>query len=133
MYEIVNPNVESFNDAYAYLGAPRWWFEQIGFWGPPGTPPPDEEKPIPIKPMTIPTMSSPEAYKEAYPNGYDEPYPWSPPLMKSAFGGGYLGNSASSEVYVSVIIAFFIGTTIGGSVMALCMKHAKGTSYLPIN
>jgi hypothetical protein len=132
MYEIVSPNVEDFNYAYAYLGAPRWWFEQIGFWGPPGTPPPDEEKPIPIKPMTIPTMSSPEAYKEAYPNGYDEPYPWSPPLLKSTYSG-YLGNSASSEVFVSVIIAFFIGTTIGGSVMALCMKHAKGTSYLPIN
>jgi hypothetical protein len=69
IYEIVDPHTENFSDAYAYLGALRWWYELIGYWGPPGKPPLDEKAPAPIIPINVPTLSSQEAYMAAYPKG----------------------------------------------------------------
>jgi hypothetical protein len=54
----------------------RRYLEHIGFWGAPGTPSPNVTAPVPVLPYSIPTMGSATAYKEAYPKGFDAPYPW---------------------------------------------------------
>jgi hypothetical protein len=54
----------------------RRYLEHIGFWGAPGTPSPNVTAPVPVLPYSIPTMGSATAYKEAYPTGFDAPYPW---------------------------------------------------------
>jgi Peptidase family C69 len=132
-----DPHTENFSDSYAYLGVPRWWFEQIGFWGPPGTPPPDEKEPIPILPINVPTLESPAAYKAAYPKGFYAPYPSTTTQVTSAPADGS-GNgkkkgmtSAAKETYLSMIIIFIMGVTIGGAVTALFVRQSR-ESYLPI-
>jgi hypothetical protein len=126
---VTNPHAENFLFAYTYTAVPRWWFEQIGYWGPPGTPPPDEEKPIPIKPINVPSLQSPAEYEAAYPRGFDQPYPWTPPLVASS--SPYSEKSTRNATMVSTAVTFIMGITIGGSVVALLMKHSQ-RSYLPI-
>jgi hypothetical protein len=132
--QVVDPHTENYIDSYTYLRAPRMWFEQIGFWGPPGTPPPDEEKPIPIKPNAVLSLPSPEAYKAAYPDYIGEPYVWRPPLLSSVnamLSKGEGLDSADQEVFASMMAIFALGATIGSSVVALCIKNSR-KSYLPI-
>ena len=43
------PNTDDFNDAYTYLSTPRWYYEMIGYWGSPFTPPPGEADHQPIE------------------------------------------------------------------------------------
>ena len=58
----------------------RWWLEQIGFWGAPGTPPPDVLAPDGIPVLTVATESSREAYAAKYPDGFGAPYEWVSPV-----------------------------------------------------
>lgn len=48
MYMIDYPNTDDFNDAYTYLSTPRWYYEMIGYWGAPFTPPPGEPEHQPV-------------------------------------------------------------------------------------
>ena len=43
MYRINYPFNANFLATYSYLSVPRWYYEQIGYWGAPGSPPPGEE------------------------------------------------------------------------------------------
>jgi hypothetical protein len=49
MYKVVNPHAENFFNAVQYMTVPRWWLEQVGFWGAPGTPPPDKVQSLDLK------------------------------------------------------------------------------------
>jgi hypothetical protein len=49
-----------------FVVAIRWWYEQIGFWGAPGTKAPSEDAPAPIYPINVPSYETPEIYQEKY-------------------------------------------------------------------
>jgi hypothetical protein len=44
----------------------RWWYEQVGYWGAPGTKAPGDEAPVPILPLNVPSLESIDAYEERY-------------------------------------------------------------------
>ena len=44
IYKVVNPHAENFMNSVQYLTVPKWWLEQVGFWGAPGSPPPDRSQ-----------------------------------------------------------------------------------------
>lgn len=69
MYEITNPHAESFQEAYRYLTISRQWFEVMGLWGAPGTPPHDQRSPVPVKPINVLTQDTREDYAKANPRG----------------------------------------------------------------
>lgn len=50
----------------------RWFFESIGFWGEPGTPPPREQSPSPLRRYTFPSRNSLLEYRAEYPHGYND-------------------------------------------------------------
>jgi hypothetical protein len=119
MYEVVDPHTENFIDAYAYLGAPRWWFEQIGFWGAPGTPPGDELAPIGIHAITVPAEATAAAYREKYPEGYESPYTWTT-------ASGPKAASVASSSFSATLAVFLVGIAIGGVVAALILRNKAG-------
>jgi hypothetical protein len=128
LYEVVDPHTENFIDSYAYLGAPRWWFEQIGFWGAPGTPPADEVSPVGMLPINVPGEVSPAAYKSKYPMGFSAPYLWSD-TTASAHASHAAGMSLPFIVGI-----FIVGVAMGvGATMLLIKKRGGPSSYLPIN
>jgi hypothetical protein len=81
IYRVIDEHAESFTDAFQYTGVSRRWLEQAGFWGPPGTPVADREAPVPIRPISYPTLESIQEYKETYPNGENATYTWFSPAF----------------------------------------------------
>ena len=102
----------------------RWWFEQIGFWGAPGTAPSDETAPIGILAINVPAENSPDAYKSRYPNGYTAPYSTASSPIAAVVGSGM------STLVLSVFI-FLAGVGIGGGAAMLIVKN-RGP-YTPLN
>lgn len=131
MYRVDMPHEENFALSFRYLTVPRWWFEQIGFWGAPGTPPADDPKPRPIRPINIPSEESPAAYEDKYPRGMDNTVYPSPYLEKSA--GSVSGTTYSVQgiaLLVGLSVAFGVAAGVGG--VMYFQKQSRG-SYLPIN
>jgi hypothetical protein len=108
------------------LPTPRWWFEQIGFWGAPGTAPPDEESPIGILAINVPAESSPEAYREKYPEGFKAPY-----TASSSSGGATTAGNVGMSTLVLTVVIFLLGICIGGGLTMLMVKN-RG-AYAPLN
>ena len=107
-----------------YFHICRWWFEQIGFWGAPGTAPSDEVSAVGIRAINVPAESSPDAYKERYPNGFTASYSTSAPASTVVATSGL----------ATIIIALFIflaGLGIGGGLAVLAEKNRS--PYLPLN
>lgn len=105
---------------------PRWWFEQIGFWGAPGTAPADEAAPIGILAINVPAETSPEAYREKYPEGFKAPY-----TATSSSGGATTAGSVGMSTLVLTVVIFLLGICIGGGLTMLMVKN-RG-AYAPLN
>jgi len=132
MYVVDMPHEENFALAFSYLTVPRWWFEQIGYWGAPGTPPKDDPVPRPIHPINVPSASQSD-YAEKYPKRMSYVYP--SPFLQSAggsnggVGAAYLGPASVAALSLAV------GAAIGALGMLWFQKNrgVSGGSYLPIN
>jgi len=135
MYEISYPHVENFNMAFKYLTVPRWWFESIGFWGAPGTPPADDPVPRQIRPINIPSEDSQADYQAKYPSGLDFTYPTSTQpnagCEKKEKESMEAITYTSSSVAAAVFFASLSGIAIGvGATLIVTQKSVR--SYLPI-
>ena len=115
-------------NVFLYLISFRWWFEQIGFWGAPGTPPPDEKTPVDIYPINIPAMPK-DDYKKIYPNGVDKPYSSMKSATDTTTKSGLKG--FVNDTMMSLGFSFVIGGILGGGIVALLLKNSKG--YTAIN
>ena len=102
----------------------RWWFEQIGFWGAPGTPPADESAPVGILAINVPAEPSPEAYRERYPDGFGTPY------TSSISAGTAPAESVGMSTIVFSVFIFLLGTVIGGCLTMLTVKNRTAYSQL---
>ena len=67
-------------EIFTYFISRRWWLEQIGYWGAPGTPAPSEGSPVGIQPLSYPTLETKHDYHEIYKRGLNATYNWFPPL-----------------------------------------------------
>lgn len=124
VYKIVDIHVENFNRAYEYLSVPRWWFEQIGFWGAPGTAAPGEKEATPIYPLNVPSEDSQKNYEQKYPKGYYQPYP--------ERSSDKIGNGAKSGSNMLIVICSgTIGAFLGALITYLIINQNKSL-YLPI-
>ena len=133
MYMMINPHAENFKQAVGYITYPRWWLEQIGFWGAPGQPPPDKTEPMPVHVLNIPTLESRSEYDARYPEGEDINY---------KFPYEYTGLTAkpeeivivpTSESWWNTILCTAMGF-IGGVIAMLIRENmAQKHAYLPIN
>lgn len=77
MYRIIEPHSSNFLYSYQYIEMERWVYELAGYWGPPGTPPPDATASVPYLPINVPTLLSAnctESYETAYPDGFFQPF-----------------------------------------------------------
>ena len=102
----------------------RWWFEQIGFWGAPGTAPSDEISPVGIRAINVPAEISPDAYKERYPNGFTASY------STSITATPVVATSGLATLIIAIFI-FLAGLGIGGGLAMLAEKNRS--TYLPLN
>jgi hypothetical protein len=124
VYNIEDIHVENFNRAYEYLSVPRWWFEQIGFWGAPGTAAPGEKEATPIYPLNVPSEDSQKNYEQKYPKGYYQPYP--------ERSSDKIGNGAKSGSNMLIVICSgTIGAFLGALITYLIINQ-KQNLYLPI-
>lgn len=125
VYKVVDIHVENFNHAFQYLSVPRWWFEQIGYWGSPGTASPGQKEASPIYPLNVPSEDSPELYAQKYPNGYYQPYP-------KRMSNNDIGIAAKSgNEMLIVICSGTLGAFIGALITFLIINK-KHNQYLPI-
>eukprot|EP01038_Epipyxis_sp_PR26KG_P009867 gene9867-13274_t len=144
MYKVVDQHAENFAYSYRYLTVGRNWFESIGYWGPPGTPPADEAYPIPSRPINIPSEDSMEIYKAKYPNGFTAHYPrvantvasvpsLSPTPIPSILAVNDKRNNdhPSGSIYLIVIASIVFGFVIG--IMVTLFLKRNRHPYLPIN
>jgi hypothetical protein len=111
---------------------PRWWFEQIGYWGAPGTPPKDDPVPRPIHPINVPSASQSD-YAEKYPKRMSYVYP-SPFLQSAGGSNGGVGSAYLGPASVAAL-SLAVGAAIGALGMLWFQKNrgVSGGSYLPIN
>lgn len=132
VYKVINPHAESFSKAFTYLNIPRWYLEQIGYWGPPGTKAPSAEKSSDIYPINVPSEDSLEIYQQKYPNGYYEPYKvnniYTSDNCKSNIAATSGGNA------VNIIYAALLSATFASIVTYFILKRGEmKTSYTRIN
>lgn len=151
MYMIVNEHAESFSLAFKYLTVPRSWFESVGFWGRPGTPPPDSA-PVPTKPINVPSLNSPEEYSTNYPLGftasYDQlealaaipsPNPTNSPVIPtdppSAIENPTQTPTVTSSGYgwLSLLVVFALGLLFGVLGVIAYNKYYYPNRYLPLH
>lgn len=126
MYKVVDTHAENFINAYTYLTVPRQWLELIGYWGQPGSPPPDADKPIGVRPINIPAEDSPEAYAKKYPEGMTFTYSW-PYNSRTAIA------TASSRTSLSRVLDVVIGLVAGVIVALIAGKlFQRRHPYLPL-
>jgi hypothetical protein len=102
----------------------RWWFEQIGFWGAPGTAPPDEAAPIGIHAINVPAEPSPVAYQEKYPDGFTAPY------STAVAGTQEIPSSVGLSSLLLAVVIFLLGIGIGGGLTMLMVKNRGVYSQL---
>ena len=69
-------------------------------------------------------MPNAKAYKQAYPNGYDVPYEWSPSSDKSVTKR--IKGGMAHGTYLTMGLVFLVGAIVGGAVAALCLKGSGG-------
>ena len=124
VYKIVDIHVENFNHAFEYLTVPRWWFEQIGFWGPPGTPSPEDQEASPIYPLNVPSEDSQEIYAQKYPKGFYQPYQ---NRISQNIGEAAKSGSEMLIAICSVTVGAFLGALITYFIIT-----TKQNQYLPI-
>ena len=117
VYKISNPHAENFNHAFTYLTIPRWYMEQVGFWGPPGTPPPDEKKSIDIYPINVPSEDSNAIYAAKYPSGMYQPY-------KSSYYSATRSQNNSSSIS-DLIFASLVSAALGSIFTYLLLRNRK--------
>lgn len=134
--KITNPHAPNFSDAITQLSVPRWWGEQIGFWGAPGSPPPGDEH-SPVRVLTVPSEESRGDYAMRYPEpqGVNLVYEWHSPqefVALQAENAAYQRNIASLSVWV--VGAMFLGLAAGGAIAAVYYKSfaKSGHTYQPI-
>jgi hypothetical protein len=128
MYIVDMPHKESFADSFRYLSVPRGWIEQIGYWGAPGTPPPDDPKGRrPIHPINVPSTDSQAELKAKYPQGMSYAYPWAPT------GGSGAAVAALGGVTGVAALAGLLGAVAGAAALWLYQKTQRPAAYLPIN
>lgn len=158
MYKVTNTHVENFAQAYRYLGVPRWWFEQIGYWGQLGANAPSEKSPSPVRHYSFPTENSLEAYRAKYPRGYNASVPYygmslvvleciinSSVLMllmyvyigstlgASATEGDYFTGSSSVLPSVGTLLSVMLGMCVGSVVTAMYFQSQKRyAGYSPL-
>ena len=133
MYMMVNPHAENFKQAVGYITYPRWWLEQVGFWGAPGQPPADQAEPMPVHVMNVPTLASKAEYDAKYKaTGEDFNY---------KFPYEYAGLAANKEVievsasgsWWNTILCVSMGFIGGIAVMLIKHTMNRQHAYLPIN
>lgn len=123
------PHEENFALSFRYLTVPRWWFEQIGYWGAPGTPPADDPVPRPIMPINVPTEDSRADYLSKYPRGLEAAYP-SPFAQQRQQGSKGPAGAGLTELAAVGALCGLLGMALGVG-GALLLGGKKG--YLPIN
>ena len=124
VYKIVDIHVENFNRAFNYLTVPRWWFEQMGYWGAPGTPSPEQKEASPVYPLNVPSEDSKEIYDQKYPNGFYHPYP-SMRNNNAIAKGAKSGN----EMLIAICSCTF-GAFLGALITYMICQQKQG--YAPI-
>lgn len=133
MYRIDNVKGENFVGSYTLLSVPRQWMELIGYWGQPGSPPPGQSKPVPVRPISIPSEDSLDDYKKKYPLGLSFTYSW--PYNSDKVNGNSDVISAANHSSVGRALDFVIGIVTGGVVALVIMNllQRRRHNYLPIN
>eukprot|EP01041_Mallomonas_annulata_P009869 gene9869-20534_t len=137
MYKVTFPHTENFLTAARYMTVPKWWLEQIGYWGAPGTPPAGE-LPIGIKPINIPGERSMDDYKKLYPNGIGKPYASSIPGLTVSMSAP---TASPVTMWTSTSTSSGTGTTSSGhgiynnnmngyQQQQSQSQHAYGNSYI---
>jgi hypothetical protein len=91
--------------------------EQVGFWGPPGTPPPDEKKSIDIYPINVPSEDSNAIYAAKYPSGMYQPY-------KSSYYSATRSQNNSSSIS-DLIFASLVSAALGSIFTYLLLRNRK--------
>jgi hypothetical protein len=56
----------TFSTSAIIIRVTRWWYEQVGYWGAPGTKAPSEDSAVPVYPINVPSYETPEIYQEKY-------------------------------------------------------------------
>jgi len=133
IYKVVNPHTEEFLNAYTLLSVPRSFMEWSGFWGPPGTPPPGDTRPLPVKPVNVPSEDSLEIYDSKYPFGMDFTYTWPFNYIYTKASIEEINSDRNADRWLGVFIGLSIGI-IGSCVCTYIMnRYTKQKNfYLPI-
>jgi hypothetical protein len=117
LLSVVNPHASTYPAAVKWMMYPRWWMESVGYWGQPFHPSPTRNTPVSVFPNSYPTLSSPEAYAEQYPQGIGKPY------EKACY-------SAPESVVVDVTNSSFFNSStalafVAGIVLTLLLQYLK--------
>jgi len=139
MYRIVNPHVSNFLYSYQYIEVERWVYQNMGYWGAPGTPPPDATEPISVLPINVPTLTtatSPESYAEVYPNGVFQPYTIDCYSSKSEVVLTSPSTlDGASSIVSSPLAMLVLGFVVGVMGTFFVNRHTNNQKhqYLPVN
>jgi hypothetical protein len=120
---IVNQSsvIQSFKDAVSYITYTRSWAELVGMWGAPGTPPIDEDLPVPVNPMTTPVMSNLRELSFYYPSGKIPDYSRPTVFVKHSIdletvpSLSLLDQSKETGLPLSIISSRAVDSTVTGS------------------
>jgi hypothetical protein len=112
----------------------RWWFEQIGFWGEPGTAAPGENSPAPLRPYTFPSENSLAEYKLKYPRGFNTSF-----THQNSAEYSILANQNDilyrrmNHAYAGLIISGLGGLFIGIVLTTMYHRHnQRKFGYMPL-
>lgn len=135
IYQITDFHAENFAHSFKAVTYPRWWMEQVGYWGAPGTPSLNRTS-VPIYPINIYSEPSPEAYAKAYPEGIEVPYPTKMNPLNPAYRKTEKSANSSEVVvgrsYLSDFLLLAVGAAIGATVSYLYVKNDKRSGYTVI-
>jgi hypothetical protein len=139
MYQIKDFHAENYVTSANRISYPRWWMEQVGYWGSPGTPSLNRTS-VPVYPINVYSLPSPERFKEAYPDGYELPYPSRLNPLNPEYtaagsagaGGAGAGGSSSSSSFLSSALLLCVGAGVGAAAMYLVQQQDRRRQYTVI-
>jgi hypothetical protein len=130
IYQITDFHAENYHNANTHMIYPRWWMEQIGYWGAPGTPFTNRTS-VPIYPINVVGEVSMAVYQSVFPDGIGAPYPTkgnpNDPMHSYWFGDVETQNSVLSH-----LLSMAVGGSIGVAVTYFVVMQDKRRGYTAI-
>lgn len=118
-YKLVNPHAEDFNSGVHFLDYSRGWLEQLGYWGRPFQPPPSGRRPVPLRPVAVPSEPTQAAYEALYKGEYSFP----PPLFLDGEKQQQAAQRLEQVVTTASIGATMLGVVLGMTVALMVWTH----------